>query len=335
MVVGGSTSDGDWDIEAWVDGDRCRIDSAGTVRVQDHDKVVTYTPGYGATVVAASGAEQPLALPDLYWRPRPLIGSVEIESVSDCMMLGRPCWQVDATRDLARHPMVQLMMPGDRFAFTVDQETGVVLRTQEWWGDAMLSSTDWTLFELLDGIDDSVFENAIPADVIVKSQVDVARDHARAIGVDLSGVDVDDVDQIAAAIRTRRRSGLLDHHVATGSPPADIEGAGAEIRHAFTNLSEEDGDSLPNVQSGDALAPTVRRAAARWAGGGAAFSVSEIKFLSAERAVVVFSISTDRGHLLGDTVGEAVLHGTRWRVARSTFGQLMRMAGVEPPPLPE
>ncbi|MGB3736447.1 MAG: hypothetical protein WA964_15920, partial [Ilumatobacter sp.] len=322
------------DIEVWVDGDhRSRVDEAGSIRIRNGDEFVTYIPGHGAMASVQDCEDRSLSLPELWWRPRPLIGAIEIMSVDEGSMLGRPSWQVEAKRDLARDPMLQMLLPGDRFSLTVDQETGVVLRCEEWSGDAELSSTEWLVFEPLERIDDLVFDQALPAGVTAKSQADAALDHALAIGVDVGDLDTADVDQIWQAIRNRMRPGLLEHHIATGEPPLDVGGAETDIRAAFAGLTEEDDGSLPNVEAGHELASTVRRAADRFAGGGAAIEVRDIKFLTGERAAVVFAILTDgKQVLLGNTVGEAVLTDGRWRVARSTFAQLMRMAGVETPP---
>ena len=247
-------------------------------------------------------------------------------------MLDRRCWQVDAKRDLARPSMMQMLMPGDRFSLTVDQETGVVLRFDEWSGGAELSSTEWLLFEPLDRVDDVVFDDALPPGVVVKSPAEAALKHALAIGVDVTGVDTSDIDAIGRAILNRHRPALLAHHIATGKTPVDVERAEIEIRAAFAGLSEEDDGSLPNVEAGDGLAATARRAAERHAGGVVVIEVREIKFLTEVRAVVVFVIVIDDDRvLLGETVGEAVVSNGRWRVARNTFAQLMRLAGVGPP----
>jgi hypothetical protein len=228
---------------------------------------------------------------------------------------------------------MQMLMPGDRFSLTVDKETGVVLRFDEWSGGAELSSTEWLLFELLDRVDDVVFDDALPAGVVVKSPAEVALEHALAIGVDVTGVDTSDVDEIVKTILNRHHPALLAHHIATGRAPVDVERAEIEIRAAFGGFSEEEDDSLPNVEAGAGLAATARLAAERHARGIVVFEVKEIKFLTEVRAVVVFVIVTgDDWVLLADTVGEAVVSDGRWRVARNTFAHLMRLAGVEPPP---
>lgn len=223
-----------WDIEVWVDGDRrSRVDQAGSIRVQDGNELTSYFPGHGATMNRRDGEERSLSLPELWWRPRLLIGAFEILSVEDHSMLDRPCWQVDAKRDLARSPVMQMLMPGDRFSLTVDQETGVVLRCDEWSNGAELSSTEWLLFEPLEHIADVVFDGALPADAVVKSPADVALEHALAIGVDISAVDTTDVDQISKAILNRRRPGLLEHHIATDEAPVDLNEAETGVRAAF------------------------------------------------------------------------------------------------------
>ena len=221
MVGDDAADDVGWDIEVWVDGDRrSRVDQAGSIRVQDGNELTSYFPGNGATKNRREGERRLLSLPELWWRPRPLIGAIEILSVEEHSMLDRPCWQVHAKRELARPPMMQMLLPGERFSLTVDQETGVVLRCDEWSGGAELSSTEWLLFEPVEHVDDVVFDRALPVDVVMKSPAEVALEKAVAIGVDVSRVDTTDVDQITHAIVNRRRPGLLEHHIATGNAPA-------------------------------------------------------------------------------------------------------------------
>ena len=226
-----------------------------------------------------------------------------------------------------------MLLPGDRFEFCVDQETGVVLRCLEWSKGEELSSTEWLEFQLLDRVDVAVFERALPPGVPVRSQTEVMLERAEALGVDLS-----DVDRPATRNRSPRQctsGGVLDCWITTSltaAPPTDVAAAEDEIRAAFAGLGVELGDALPNVEAGEGLAPTRRRAAERFAPDGAEIAVSQIKFRSDVRAAVVFAISVDNaGPLLGSIVGEAVFSEGRWRVAWSTFAQLMRMAGVEPP----
>ncbi len=340
MLVGsGSVGEAEWETKVWFDGDRrCRIDQdtsdgSGWVHVEDGANVVTYTSTYGAVAKVEPRELRGPSLPELWWRPRPLISALEMGSVTEASWLGRSCWRVEARRDLARDRVMQLLLPGDEFVMWVDHDTGIVLRCLETTAGDQLSTSEWTLFEAVDDIADEVFEQAIPADVEVKTLADLAVERAREAGVDLTGVDTSDVGAIHAAIHGRRRGGLLDHHVPTGDPPADTEHAEAAIKAAYAGLSDADGDSLPNVQAGNGLAPTVRRAAERASQSDADIAVKEIRFLSDTRAAVVFTVSTSDGlPLLGGTTGEAVLHEGRWRVARSTFANLMRLAGIEPPP---
>jgi len=55
-------------------------------------------------------------------------------------------------------------------------------------------------------------------------------------------------------------------------------------------------------------------------------------FIDAEHAVVWLSLSQQGRLLLTNCRGDAVVVDGSWKMARTTFGELMRMAGVDYPP---
>ncbi|MEM9514988.1 MAG: hypothetical protein AAGA42_09020 [Actinomycetota bacterium] len=345
-VMIGGTADGIAETltEVWIDGDsRSRVDHLDTgygrsVRIAHGDDVIAYTPGQGAIASTNAVAHRYDVSPQLWCRPRPLLGMLDIDTSSDDVVLGRPCWRLDARSDGPRTLMapLQLFLTGERFTVWVDKESGVVLRCVQRIAAGDVSTMEWTTFEAVDRIADEVFVDAFPPDVKVRSQAEAMAELARRRGADLTGVDTTDADEIARAMHAVRHGGPLDHHVAVGPPPSDRGAAETAIRVAYANLSHADGDSLPNVQEGGGLAPTAELAAQRASQRDADIAVGQIRFLSDARAAVVFTVSSSDGHpLLTDTVGEAVLHNGRWRVARSTFANLMRLAGVELPHQPE
>jgi hypothetical protein len=127
--------------------------------------------------------------------------------------------------------------------------------------------------------------------------------------------------------------------IPAGPEPDDADAARAQIRAAFaaSNTASDDGQSVATVEKGENLGPTL--AAANEQGRGvvpegkkATLTVDEIEFYDIQRAAVWFSISIDQRRLLSRHRGEAVLVAGQWKMARSTFCQLMALAGISCPP---
>jgi hypothetical protein len=122
----------------------------------------------------------------------------------------------------------------------------------------------------------------------------------------------------------------------TGPPPADLAAAKKQIELAFSSHGtlSDDGASLPMVEGGENLGPTRTAAAERHPEVvPVEISVNRTVFVDAEHAAVWFSISHQGRPLLTDHRGDAVVVDGTWKMARSTFCDLMSMAGVECPPL--
>ena len=124
-----------------------------------------------------------------------------------------------------------------------------------------------------------------------------------------------------------------------GFEPEGADVARAEIAAAFaaSRVPSDDGRSVPTVEKGDELGPTLLLANERTRdivgdGSNVIISADEIHFYHPERAGVSFSISMGERLLLGGQRGEAVLVGGTWKMARSTFSHLMALAGVACPP---
>jgi hypothetical protein len=335
VVMAGASGPVESTIEVWIGADgRHLVATAGSVRLTSGDHVVRYVPGSAA--IRESRAEQSRwAAPELWWRPRPLLGVLDIDGVVDGSVLGRPCWHVTARCDAGQFPGMLMVLAGDRVEMSVDQATGVVLAMREWFDDVEVSSGEWTLFEPDVVVDTDVFDRAIPADVAIRTQTEMLVEQARADRVDLTGVDLTDLGEVLQRMHPSPHptEAILDQYVPTGEPPADLPAAAAAIGEAFASFATPDGDSLPFVEAGHGLAASVVEAASRHPGVEATMDVRRIKFLAADRAVVVYAIVTPDGQsLLSDSIGEAVLSEGRWRVARNTFAGLMRLAGVTVPP---
>ena len=128
----------------------------------------------------------------------------------------------------------------------------------------------------------------------------------------------------------------------TAMAPFEPEGAAAardEIRAAFaaSRVPSDDGRSVPAVERGTDLGPTLVLANGRHPGivgdgSNVTISADEIRFYDTGRAAVWFSISLGDRTLLGGQQGEAVLVDGQWKMARTTFCRLMELAGVACPP---
>ena len=129
--------------------------------------------------------------------------------------------------------------------------------------------------------------------------------------------------------------------IPTGPPPADIDAARAEIQAAFAahGTTSEDGASIPSVERGEDLGPTVEMAKAKARSRGiadddsaVAVTVEEVQFIDSEHAAAWFSISINGHSMVRHHRGDAVLVNGKWKMARSTFCHIMSMGGVPCPP---
>ncbi|MGA3148059.1 MAG: ClpX C4-type zinc finger protein [Acidimicrobiales bacterium] len=124
-----------------------------------------------------------------------------------------------------------------------------------------------------------------------------------------------------------------------GRPPEDAEQAEADIRAAFAGSGTEsaDGTSVPTVQEGETLGPVLMMAKERHRDLAPpevdiVISVEELAFTDPEHAAVWFSLSLGERKVLPRRRGDAILADGVWKVTRSTFCDLMALAGVPCPP---
>ena len=120
--------------------------------------------------------------------------------------------------------------------------------------------------------------------------------------------------------------------------PEDPDAAREQIVAAFTGdfVLSDDGESVLVVAGGENLGPTLARAVesnrAAWEGHDLDRTVDEVVFTSPHYATVWFTITIDGVPVLPHQRGDALVVEGQWKMARSTFCDLMRMAGVECPP---
>jgi Clp amino terminal domain, pathogenicity island component/ClpX C4-type zinc finger len=125
---------------------------------------------------------------------------------------------------------------------------------------------------------------------------------------------------------------------AAGTAPDDAGRAEADIRAAFagSGTGSEDGASVPTVEEGETLGPVLAAAKERHRGlapsdAGVVIAVETVVFVDPAHAAVRYTVSVD-GTTMLTRRGDAVQVDGAWKVARSTFCDLMALAGVPCPP---
>ena len=128
----------------------------------------------------------------------------------------------------------------------------------------------------------------------------------------------------------------------TGPLPDDADAARAAITAAFagSGTESEDGRSVPTVEGGETLGPTLTAAKERrrdiaYGTAEVVFMVDEIGFIDADSTPPSGSRSAVKGAsiLLPNRRGDAIIVDGTWKMARSTFCELVGLAGVPCPPV--
>lgn len=122
-----------------------------------------------------------------------------------------------------------------------------------------------------------------------------------------------------------------------GPEPDDPDAARREIAVAYlrSGRPSDDGRSVPSVERGGNLGPILAAAKEHRphdTSRNPQVSVDEIAFEDARHAAVLFSVLIDGQPVLSRHRGDAVFVEGGWKMSRSTFCGLMRLAGVACPP---
>jgi hypothetical protein len=136
------------------------------------------------------------------------------------------------------------------------------------------------------------------------------------------------------------RPPMPSQSVTPGEPPADPEVARSEIEVVFTDHSalSDDGREAIRVEKGADLGwavAAVRANRTSYLDADIAFVVDEIVFTNPEHAAVWFSIQINGHWVLNRHRGDAVVIDGSWKMARTTFCDLVGMGGISVPPEPE
>ena len=125
--------------------------------------------------------------------------------------------------------------------------------------------------------------------------------------------------------------------VLTGRTPVDEGAARMEISLAFGHalVLSEDRRTVPSVEGGELLGPCLKEAQERHAGlrrSDGTVRIDDIEFLDEDHASVVFALALE-GLMSEPRRGEALVVDAVWKMSRTTFCELMTLAGVQCPPL--
>ncbi len=243
---------------------------------------------------------------------------------------------------------VDVRLGGIDHTYWFDEATGIVLRHVGLIDDEPCTMVEFKEVRVNPPLTDGDFEFVVPPDAIVERRIDQLIRVAEARGVDLTGIDREDLQAVQAAIHTMMRSNetapelrmtsQMAKHVPTGDPPSNEMASQESIEHAFNHLGEvdEDGGTLVNVQCGRGLVGPLHEAQKRVPGAAdspASLVVDAIKFLRHDEAVVWYSVEVDgeRFPMVNGREGRAVKIGERWLIEHATIADLLGIAGVAVP----
>jgi len=284
-----------------------------------------------------------------------LLGALRFGEVTEEMVAGRPCLKVDATvnrsQAIGRFNPVHMRLGGIDHTFWFDTVTGIVLRHVGMIDGEPCTITEFKEIRINPLLTDLDFEFVPPPDAVVTRQVDQFIQMAEARGVDLTGVDRDDLQAVQNAFHEAMRpdqptaESRLEmqkaKYVQVGEPPEDEAAARESIEYAFNHLGEvdESAENLVNVQSGRGLVGPLSEAQKRVPGAGdnpatASLMVDAIKFLRSDEAVVWFSVEVngERFPMVNAREGRALKVEERWLIEHATIADLLAFAGVVVPP---
>jgi hypothetical protein len=331
-------------IEFWYSEGRGRVDRNGSRSIGVPGKSFHYSPGTGGVVrLGERQRSRPLAQLGPFFEPAAMLGSFKLRIVDAPTHRGRPTWHVETQEIESVRPRIPVWaMAGEDVELWFDQELGIVLRYEGRFDDELISRFE--IDELVVGhpIDPALFAFDTPDGSPVRSQGEMLIGQLKSRGVDVSGIDPDDPEQVQEAMRSNMgvRNNAVDieqlaaQHIPKGPPPSDEATARREIIRAWENMGErsKDGAALLNVERGENLGPSaeeVERRFPQYVYEGAGRPPERIKFLGTSEAVV-----WSHHPVIGIREGRSVLVDGKWKVSRATWSGLLAGAGIICPPPP-
>jgi hypothetical protein len=329
-------------IEFWYSVDQWRIDDGPARTIGTGSEVFRFHPGMGGVVTSVS--DQPSGLFDgfaTYFAPAELLGSLHFQIMDEVVRHGRSCWHVATEIVASPHPrFLPLLHGGEDFELWVDRALGVVSRCEGRLDGELASFFEIDELVVDEPIDPDVFAFVTPDGSPLRTQGEMQLEHLRAPGVDVSGIDPSDPEQVQQALHANMSAfarppeidQLASQHIPTGPPPDDEESARIDIGAVFQTMGKpsEDGTGLPSVERGENLGPCaveIRKRHPEYTEGVTQLRIERIKFLRPSEAVVWSSTPQLPMH-----EGRALLVEGSWKVSRATYCSLVAMGGVICPP---
>ena len=281
-----------------------------------------------------------------------ILGALRFGEPTTDLVAGRPCLKVGAVlnRDhgAARVDPVMVRLGGVGHTYWFDEATGIVLRHVGLVDDEPCLIAEFKEVRINPPLTDHDFQFLASPGATVERQVDQFVRMAERRGVDLRGVDREDLRAVQAAVHATMRSHQptpevqlalqMAKHVPIGDPPPDEVAARESVEYAYNHLGEVDdeGRALVNVQCGRGLVAPLREAQTRVPGADdtpASLIVDDVKFLGPDHAVVWFSVEVrgQRFPMVNGREGRAVKVGDRWLIEHATIADLLGFAGVAVP----
>jgi len=332
----------------WNAGGGLRTERQGAIEVRADGMLTTFHPMVGA-VEQPEDRDQRRSIP-LALSARMVLEQLDFRIVESSSWQGRPAWVINGSPSPGRTwrppPWWAFDLPGREYLFHIDKATGIVVTAEGAIEDELVAWMRIDELEVDVPIETGVFQFRSPDGTPVRTPDQRALEHLAQQGVDVSGIDARDSEQVHEALRQHHESMFAMHRKPTveqlaqdfpvlGPPPSDAAGAVIAVTGAFSRMTElsMDGVDLPMVERGQGLGDCVRAAGERYAREAlAAIEVLHIKFVSDHEAVVWYAVAVNGHRILQQMEGRSVLTDDGWLVTRATFCQLMRLAGVTCPP---
>jgi outer membrane lipoprotein-sorting protein len=295
--------------------------------------------------------------------PRSLLANVRLRFGREETVAGRPAVRLEAVRSAGERPV---FLGGDPVAravmtsggnATVDVATGLLLRFEARDADGRpLSRHEFVAIEVDEPIADDVFSCQIPPERLERTPTEIQFEMLERAGVDVSGLDRDDLAGVRRALDehfrqirddrapqgamgpiARVRRALAETVVPLGPPPDDVEEAKFQIREVLKRVPDDDVPRAETVEWGELLD--------RYAEGRpkppphpmvgdqtVEFVLVDVAFLRDDEAVVAFEIRLSRGGSF-QTKGRVVKVGDRWLLSYDSWANLQEMGGYHVPSL--
>jgi hypothetical protein len=308
----------------------------------------TFHPSVGA-VERPEDRDQQRSIP-LALSARTVLAELDFRIVESSSPQGRSTWVINGRPTPGRTwrppPWWAFELPGRDYLFHIDKGTGIVVSAEGRIDDDLIAWMRIDELEVDVPIEAGVFQFSSPDGTPVRTPDQLALEHLVQQGVDVSGIDARDSEQVHAALRQHHESRFARHRPPTveqladdlpvlGPPPSDEAAAVVAVTDAFDRMTElsTDGADVPMVERGEGLGECVRSAGDWYAREAQAeIEVLHIKFVSDQEAVVWYAVAVNGHTMLKQMEGRSVLTEHGWLVTRATFCQLMRLAGVTCPP---